>query len=210
MEEIERLGDVYSLKFNFRKALECYRESNSTHKLVRAAFNAQDYETLISLIDKFTQQEQLKELAECLENLNLIVYASKALEKSGEVKRALDLLIINNYWDSAVELAERNQLPQINSLIVRFSEQLNKKNKKLELVELYRKTGRNTQAAAVLNELALDLAQKHVGPLVIKQIFVLAALEINLYNKKLMNPNLTNITLTNATKTLDTLITADF
>lgn len=35
-------------------------------------------------------------------------------------------------------------------------------------------------------------------------------LEINIYNKRILNPNLTNITMGNVTKTLDTLITADY
>lgn len=78
-------------------------------------------------------------------------------------------------------------------------------------MELYRKANRNTEAAKVLNGIAKDLIERDISPLLIKKIFVLAGLEVNIYEHKMLNPTLTGggITLATATKTLDTLITSD-
>lgn len=70
----------------------------------------------------------------------------------------------------------------------------------------------------MLNSIAEDLIKQNNSALLVKKIFVLSALEINLEKKKMFNPNLTsnltNITLSDLTKnstlkTLNTLITSD-
>ena len=88
----------------------------------------------------------------------------------------------------------------------------------MEVVQLYRKAKKNLEAARMLNSIADDLIKKNHSALIVKKIFVLSALEINLEKKKRNNPyltsQLTNITLTDITrnstmKTLNTLITSD-
>lgn len=88
----------------------------------------------------------------------------------------------------------------------------------MEVVQLYRKAKKNLEAARVLSEIAEDMILKNFNALLVKKIFVLSALEINLEKKKRFNSNLTsnltNITLTDQTrnstlKTLNTLITSD-
>lgn len=70
----------------------------------------------------------------------------------------------------------------------------------MEVVQLYRKAKKNLEAAKMLSQIAEDLIKKNNSALLVKKIFVLSALEINLEKKKRFNPNLTsnltNITLT--------------
>ena len=74
----------------------------------------------------------------------------------------------------------------------------------------YRKANRNTEAAKILNGIAKDLIDRNISPLLIKKIFVLAGLEVNIYEHKMLNPTLTGgTTLATTTKTQDTLITSD-
>lgn len=82
-------------------------------------------------------------------------------------------------------------------------------NRKLEAVELYRKANRNTDAAILLNKLATELIERDLSPLMIKKIFVLAGLEVNIHQLKILDPTLAGNTAANTGKTLDTLITSD-
>lgn len=69
----------------------------------------------------------------------------------------------------------------------------------MEVVQLYRKAKKNLEAAKILNEIADEIIHKNYNPLLVKKIFVLSAIEINLEKKKRFNPNitanLTNLTL---------------
>lgn len=96
--------------------------------------------------------------------------AAKAYEKAGDVKRGVDCCIVNNYWGEAVELAERNNLVQIDGLINKYAKILLDNNRKLEAVELYRKANRNTDAALLLNKLAKELIERDLSPLMIKKV----------------------------------------
>ena len=49
-------------------------------------------------------------------------------------------------------------------------------NKQMEAIELYRKANKNTDAAKLLSKIADDLNLKGVPPLLVKKIYVLAAL----------------------------------
>ena len=68
----------------------------------------------------------------------------------------------------------------------------------MEVVQLYRKAKKNLEASKMLNQIAEDLIKRNNNPLLVKKVFVLSALEINLEKKKRFNPNLT-ANLTNLT-----------
>lgn len=68
----------------------------------------------------------------------------------------------------------------------------------MEVVSLYRKAKKNLEAAKVLNSIAEDLVHSNHSALLVKKIFVLSALEINLEKKKRFHSNLTS-NLTNIT-----------
>jgi len=61
------------------------------------------------------------------------------------------------------------------------------KRKKLEAVELYRKANRNTDAALLLQEIATDLVKKEADPLTIKKLFVMAAIEVDLFKNRMLS-----------------------
>ena len=54
----------------------------------------------------------------------------------GDVKKAIDTCVLNNKWNLAVELAEKNNFFQIEALVNKFCNVLIEKNKKMDLVEL--------------------------------------------------------------------------
>ena len=62
---------------------------------------------------------------------------------------------------------------------------------KLETAELYRKANHNSDAARILSGIAEDLVKSEASPLVVKKLFVMAALEVDLYKKKLYDVTMT-------------------
>jgi len=73
---------------------------------------------------------------------------------------------------------------------------------------LYRKANRNTEAAVILGDIASDLIKNNANPITVKKLYVMAALEVDLYKKKVIEATLTGQGTTTA-KTLDSLITSD-
>jgi len=128
-------------------------------------YRAGNFKELSKLVNDLTDQVQLTNLGEKLESVGMCDFAAKAYEKSGNIKRGVDCCILNNYWGAGVELAERNNLVQIDGLINKYANMLLEKKKKLEAVELYRKANRNTEAAKILNGIAKDLIERDISPL---------------------------------------------
>jgi WD repeat-containing protein 35 len=56
---------------------------------------------------------------------------------------------------------------------------------------LYRKANRNTESAKILSEIANQLIEKEGKPLYIKKLYVLAALEVDQYKKRLIDSSMT-------------------
>ena len=58
---------------------------------------------------------------------------------------------------------------------------------KLEAAELYRKANRNTESARLLAEIANDLIDRDKNPVHIKKLYVMAALEVDAYKKRMLD-----------------------
>ena len=78
-----------------------------------------------------------------------------------------------NKWNLAVELAEKNNFFQIEGLVNKFCNILIEKNKKMDLVELYRKAHKHTDAARMLMKIAEDLKVLNVCNFMNRIIFIL-------------------------------------
>jgi WD repeat-containing protein 35 len=99
-----------------------------------------------------------------------------------------------NKWNVAVELAEKNNFFQIEGLVNKFCNILIEKNKKMDLVELYRKAHKHTEAAKMLIKIAEDLKALNASPFILKKIYVIAALEMESFKTRLFDAQITNIT----------------
>ena len=80
-------------------------------------------------------------------------------------------------------LAEEYEFPQIQSLLSRYGNQLMEKGDVLKAIELYRSANKPTDAAKLLSQ----LAQNQHQALVAKKINVLAALEVEVFRKKMFD-----------------------
>lgn len=218
IEVYNALGDKNYNKGKYSKAIKFYEKSNNVEKLIELYCLCEEFEKLVSLCDGEKSKETMVLLAQKLIQFNMVELAAKMFERAQMSKKSVDISILHNYWGTAVEISEKNNFLQIENVLQKFAVILNEKNQKMELVQLYRKAKKNLEAAKMLNSIAEDLIKKNHSALLVKKIFVLSGLEINLEKKKRFNPNLTsqltNLTLTDFTKnntlnTINTLITSD-
>jgi WD repeat-containing protein 35 len=61
----------------------------------------------------------------------------------------------------------------------------------LEAAELYRKANHNTDAARILSQIGSDLVDREANPLHVKKLYVMAALEVDIYKKRLYDASMT-------------------
>jgi WD repeat-containing protein 35 len=116
----------------------------------------------------------------------------------GEHKKAVDCCVLLNHWNIAIEMAEKYGFIQVEGLLHQNANELLNKNKRLEAAELYRKANRNTEAAKILSGIADQLIDRDSKPLYIKKLYVMAALEVDLYKKRLVDATMTGQNATTA------------
>jgi WD repeat-containing protein 35 len=109
----------------------------------------------------------------------------------GEFKKAVDCCVLLNHWNIATEMAEKYGYVQVEGLLHQNANELLNKNKRLEAAELYQKANRNTEAAKILSGIAEQLIDRDSKPLYIKKLYVMAALEVDLYKKRLVDATMT-------------------
>jgi WD repeat-containing protein 35 len=83
-----------------------------------------------------------------------------------------------------VEIAQNYNQPQINPLLTKAAEQLLTLNKLTTAIELYRRAGMHPEAARLLQQLGQEQAATKAHPLRAKQLFVLAAAEVEMFRVK--------------------------
>lgn len=207
------LAQQYLQSKDFQLAGDFFNKAGNIQGTLDVCFATEDFATAATFIEKLPEQnELLLQMAEKFEMFGLCEEAVKCYLRYGDAKRAIDTCVMMNRWNLAVELAEKNNFFQIEALVNKFGSILMEKNKKMDLVELYRKAHRHTDAARILVKIAEDFKELKASPLTLKKIHVVAALEMESFKSRLIDAQITNITqntVNKPTTTLDTLITSD-
>lgn len=107
-----------------------------------------------------------------------------AFLKAGDVALAVEACLSLHHWSLAVEIAQSYNQPQINPLLSKAAEQLLTLNKLTTAIELYRRAGLHPEAARLLQQLGQEQAATKAHPLRAKQLFVLAAAEVEMFRVK--------------------------
>ena len=209
--------DNYAQQFleekNYEKAEEYFKKAGDVEGLINVWFKTEEYDKAIIYIERLPEgNELLLFLGNKFEKYGLCDEAVKCYLRYGDIKKAIDTCVLMNKWNLAVELAENNNFFQIEGLVNKFGSLLLEKGKKMDLVELYRKAHRHTDAAKILMKIAEDLKGLNASPLTLKKIYTIAALEMESFKSRLIDAQITNITQQTSVKnttTLDTLITSD-
>jgi WD repeat-containing protein 35 len=107
-----------------------------------------------------------------------------AFLKAGDVALAVEACLSLHHWSLAVEIAQSYNQPQINPLLTKAAEQLLGLNKLTTAIELYKRAGMHPEAARLLEKLGQEQAATKAHPLRAKQLFVLAASEVEMFRIK--------------------------
>ena len=202
------IGDHYAERFRWKKAASHYALAQNIPALIESYFHSEEFESLAKLIDQLPEEDPLLEnIAEKFQSVGLCEQAVKAYLKGGNVRSAIDCCVLLNQWNQAIELAEKNNFVQIEALLSRYASVLIEENKTIEAILLYRKANRNTESAKILNKIAGDLGKTQANPMTMKKIYVMAALEVDSYKKRVIEAQITGTG--NTVRTLDSLITSD-
>ena len=203
------LGNYYADRFKWQKASNYYSLAKNYDGMIESFYNIEDFESLEQIIPSIPEGSKLlNDLGDKFQNVGLCEQAVSCYKRAGDVKKAIDCCVLLNQWNLAVELAEENKFMQIEGLLSMYANHLLEKKKKLEAAELYRKANRNTEAAKILSQIAKDLVDREANPLIIKKLYVMAALEVDSYKKRMFDATMTGQNIGTA-KTLDSLITSD-
>jgi WD repeat-containing protein 35 len=118
--------------------------------------------------------------------------AVMAYSKKGNLKKAMETYIENNKWSEAIELSKENDFYNMEQLTNKFGSEFIKNGRKLDLVELFNKANMKLKVNKYLIEIACDMWKLRAKPLIIKKIYVLAALELENYKNRISDSQIDN------------------
>lgn len=179
----DNIGEYYSDRQKWQAAFQWFVKSKNLARLIDCAYTLDDYEALAELLEQIPVEETnlLRSVADKFLAVGLCSEAVLAFLKAGDPKAAVDACVVLNQWDQAVSLAEHHNFKQIEGLLTKYASHLLSKKKQFQVIELYRKANRYTDAARLLSGLAKQVGDAKVDPLRAKKLYVLAALEADRY-----------------------------
>jgi WD repeat-containing protein 35 len=183
-----RLGDYFADRKQWESAIPLYLAAGNFEALTEAYYIVEDYDNLIALIDKLREGSPLLlHIGQKLQSVGITEPAARALLKGGDFKAAVDVCVQLNQWDRAVELAGIHKLPQIEGLLHKYATKLLDEKHTIQAVELYRKANREADSARLLAKLASEVGMQRTHPLRAKQLFVLAALDVEAHRRNTLD-----------------------
>jgi WD repeat-containing protein 35 len=179
------IGHYYADRQKWEKAYKYYSKAKDLPALVHCAYMLDDYQSLEKLVDRIPDgSDYLMDVGAKFQSVGLCSMAVSAYLKRGDPKAAIDCCVLLNQWEQAVDLAQEHKFQQIETLLTKYASHLLQKDKIFHAVELYRKAGRHTEAARLLAKLAGQAKDTGVNPLRAKQLYLLAAMEVEKYKQK--------------------------
>ena len=173
-------------KKEFDKAEENYKKSGNIKGLTNCYFAKEDYDKAAQMLEVIPEEDEfLEEMGDKFLGLGMCHEAVIAYTKHGNIKKGIESYINCNKWEEAIDLSAKNDFIYIQDLVDKFSYQFRLSGKKLDLINLYRKANMSVEVYKNLCEIAQDMRRLNVSPLIIKKIYVLAALELERYKAQI-------------------------
>lgn len=144
---------------NWSSAIEYYELAKNTSKIIDCNYHLEDWKNLELMIDQLPEGDPLLEkIADMFASNAVHVEAVKAYIKVGKVKTAIELCILHNRWDTAIDLAKKYNITKISDLLVKYTNHLIEQKQVMTAIEI------NVQAKCYLQaaEHAFKLAEAEV------------------------------------------------
>ena len=184
--------ELYEKK-DYDKAEDYYKKSGNLHGLINTYFAKEEYNKAAEMIDVIPKEDEfLEEMGDKFRGVGMCQEAVLAYTKRGNLKKAMETYIENNKWGEAVELSRENDFYNMEQLTNKFGTEFIKNGRKLDLVELFNKANMKLKVNKYLIEIACDMWKLKAPPLIIKKIYVLAALELENYKSRISDSQINN------------------
>ena len=170
----------------YDKAEENYHKSGNIKGLTKCYFAKEEYDKAAEMLEVIPEEDEfLEEMGEKFLGLGMCHEAVLAFTKHGNIKKGIESYINCNKWEEAIDLSAKNGFLYMEQLVDKFSDQFRLSGKKLDLVNLYKKANMSVEVYKYLCEIAQDMRMANKSPLIIKKIYVLAALELERYKAQI-------------------------
>ena len=169
-------------KKDYDMAKENYEKAGNIQGLTNVYFAKENYTEAANMLDVIPEEDEyLEEMGDKFDKIGMCDEAVKAYLKHGNINKAMETYISHNRWADAIELSRKNDFLNMEQLTNKFSQQFLRSGRKFDLVELYSKAHMRNEVNKYLKEIACDMRKIRLSPLIIKKIYVLAALELERY-----------------------------
>nr|XP_023029130.1 WD repeat-containing protein 35 [Leptinotarsa decemlineata] len=150
-------ADYFAHFNNWASAVEYYELGKNTPKVVECYHRLEDWKSLESIIDTLPEGDPLLEtIGDMFAASAVHNEAVKAYVKLGKIKSAINLCILHNRWDVAIDLAKKYNISKISDLLTKYTSHLVDQDQIMNAIQM------NIQAKYYLNaaEHAFKLADQ--------------------------------------------------
>ena len=173
-------------KKEYDKAEEYYKKAGNLRGLTNCYFGKEDYEKAASMLEVIPEEDEyLEEMGNKFLGLGMCKEAVIAFTKHGNIQKAIESYITCNKWEEAIDLSAKNGFMFMEQLVNKFSDEFRLSGQKLNLINLYKKANMSVEVHKYLKEIANDMKKMNLSPIIIKKIYVLAALELERYKAQI-------------------------
>ncbi|CAH0562507.1 unnamed protein product [Brassicogethes aeneus] len=178
-------ADYFAQFNNWSSAIEYYVKAKNTAKMVECYYHLEDYKSLEALIEQLPDGDPLLEKIGDMFAANAVHNeAVKAYVKHGKMKSAIDICILHNRWNTAIDLAKKNNITKISDLLMKYTSHLIEQGQVMKAVEINVQGKYYYQAAQQVFQLAEIEAKKPSKNLIkIKKYYVYGARLLDMQKK---------------------------
>jgi WD repeat-containing protein 35 len=182
------IGDNYFDRKMWNRALTHYLKSENYEKLIEVYYRKEDFKSMEKLIPILSDGHPLLlTVGERFASVGMSIPAVKAFLRAGDVKKAIDTCVELNQWDKAVELAEKNNIKDIEDVLLKYADNLMKNGLVVEAIEVFQASNRNMEAAKLLVKLGHEAGTVSLQPMKAKKLYVFAGLEVESVKRRLLD-----------------------
>ena len=172
------LGDQCADNHNWEEAVVHYERCNAYDRLFECYCLLENYDGLKKLVKNFNDNHPiLVEFGRTFESVGMCREAVQAYVRARKVDLAISCCVTMSEWKMAIDLAHEYDVPDIDSLLSKYAEHLISKEKFFDVVELYRKANKISEATTMLLKIIEDTKKdKKADPLLMKKLYTLVGL----------------------------------
>ncbi|XP_065568434.1 WD repeat-containing protein 35-like isoform X2 [Artemia franciscana] len=189
-EAWDALGEQFSDICNWERAIECFKKSGNTERLVDCYYQLELFDELENLVETMDNNNKIvPKLADMFSSVGMCELATRCYLKCNRPRLAIDLCIKLNHWDSAISLAQKYGMADVKKLLKSYAKRLLMEKKYQQAVDLFKSCQQKLDAALLLYMMAEDVLEKEGPSTSAKASFTLAAQVMQDYEDRQKKPD---------------------